>query len=106
MTIFSDLFAIVKHGGIALDEEEAAMLGAPAGETLSLWTAMEARHGVWLAHVACLALYVVQWRHCHDQLAGVPMGPGNYLRAGIGVLLFFPITAAVWLAREIVRRLP
>ena len=31
VNIFSDLFAIVKHGGIALDEEEAAMLGITGG---------------------------------------------------------------------------
>ena len=55
MTYFSDLWSVLKGDGIALDETEAAMLGAPGGETLSLWTAMEARHGVWLAHVACLA---------------------------------------------------
>lgn len=82
MTIFSDLFAIVKHGGIALDEEEAAMLGAPSGETLSLWTAMEARHGVWLAHVACLAYSMLRPPEPHMWT--------TRLSASFNVLLFSP----------------
>ncbi len=36
MTALSDLWAVL-HGGIALDDAEAAALGAPAGETISLW---------------------------------------------------------------------
>ncbi len=99
MTILSDLWAVLKGAGIRLDEEEAAALGAPAGETISIWEAMQARHGNALAHVACLALFLVQWRHCRDQLAGVPMRTQNYARAMVLLILFAPIAALVWCCR-------
>ena len=102
MTFLSDLWGILKGDGVRLDEDEAAALGAPAGETISVWVAMDARHGSALAHIACLALFLVQWRHCHDQLAGVPMQPVNYLRALILLLLFAPVAAVVWVTRQIV----
>nr|WP_295741568.1 hypothetical protein [uncultured Acidocella sp.] len=99
----ADLWATLKGDGIQLDIDEAAALGAPRGETISLWAAMEARHGSALAHVVCLALFLVQWRHCQDQLAGVPMQPVNYLRAMLLLLIFAPGAALVWLLRQLAR---
>ncbi len=95
MTYFSDLLSVIKGDGIRLDDEEAAALGAPSGETISLWCAMQARHGSALAHIACLALYLVQWRHCHDQLAGVPMKSSNYVRAFIALIAVAPVVAII-----------
>lgn len=106
MRFFTDLWTVLKGDGIMLDQEEAAALGAPAGETISLWMAMKARHGKALAHVVCLALFVVQWRHCHDQLAGVPMQPVNYLVAFILLLLFAPIASLVWALRYLFKPVP
>lgn len=91
---FADLWAVLKADGIALDETEAAFLGAPNGETISLWSAMANRHGSVLGHIACAVWSVlIQWRHCHKQLIGAPMKPLNYVRAivclvGGPVLLF------------------
>ena len=79
---FADLWNALKGDGIALDKTEGAILGASHGETISLWAAMENRHGKWLAHIACVALSVlVQYDHCHKQLVGQPMKRLNYLRA-------------------------
>lgn len=100
MSVLADLWAVLKGDGIRLDEAEAAALGAPAGETISLWEAMQARHGSALAHVVCLALFLVQWRHCQDQLAGVPMAPNNYLRALLLLVLFAPIAGLVRVLRH------
>ncbi|MGC9271935.1 hypothetical protein [Acidiphilium sp.] len=91
MTYLTDLYAVLKGDGIALDETEAALLGIPNGETISLYEAMQARHGSTLAHIACALLWLVQEHHCRDQLANVPMQPNNYIRAFI--LLCVPIAA-------------
>ncbi|MDE1906634.1 MAG: hypothetical protein KGH75_09320 [Rhodospirillales bacterium] len=100
MKFLADLWGVLKGAGLRLDHDEASALGAPWGETISIWTAMEARHGSALAHAACLALYLVQWRHCRDQLAGVPMQAGNYVRAMVLLMLFAPVAALVWTIRE------
>jgi hypothetical protein len=103
MTYLAVLYHAIKGDGIALDEAECEALGGPDGQTISMWTAMEARHGSALAHVFCLALWVVQRHHCRDQLAGVPMEGQNYIRAVIALVAFAPIVGIVWLARQIVR---
>ena len=87
VSYFSDLWLALKGDFIALDETEAALLGAPSGETISLWSAMEARHGVWLAHITCLVLWLVQAHHCKDQMLGIPMKTWNYLRAAMMLLI-------------------
>jgi len=103
MRILNDLWAILKGAGIQLDEAEAAALGGPKGETISYWMAMESRHGVVLAHLACLALYLVQYRHCHDQIVGVPMQPVNYLKAIALLILFAPFAFSIGAIRAAVR---
>ena len=90
VSYFSDLWLALKGDFIALDETEAALIGAPPGETLSLYAAFEAKHGVFWAHVACLVLFAVQAHHCRDQLLGIPMATWNYLRAAI-LLLIAPL---------------
>jgi hypothetical protein len=87
MSYFGDILAVLKGDGIALDETEGALIGAPDGETISLYAAMEAKHGVWLARTACAVFSVlIQRHHCADQLIGAPMKPMNYARA-IALLL-------------------
>lgn len=100
-TFLADLRAVLRGDGIALDEAEARALGGPAGETISLWMAMRARHGSALAHLACLGLWLVQARHCRDQLAGVPMRPQNDLRAAVLLLLFAPVALLIGGARRL-----
>ncbi|MDE2458621.1 MAG: hypothetical protein KGL20_05230 [Rhodospirillales bacterium] len=101
MTYFRDLWTILKADGIALDETEAALLGAPNGETISLWAAMEARHGIWLAYVACAIFSVlIQRDHCHKQLLGQPMKPANYVRTIacllVPIVAILAILAILW----------
>lgn len=91
MTAIRDLWRIFKGAGIALDEYEASLLGAPSGDTISVWAAISNRHGNLIAHIACLGLYLVQWQHCRDQIANVPMRPGNYLRAAVLLIVVAPI---------------
>ena len=91
MSAVGDLWAVLRGDGIALDEAEARALGAPGGETISLWAAMEARHGSTVAHLVCVALWLVQFRHCRDQIVGVPMQTQNYIRAIALLLLFAPL---------------
>lgn len=86
MSYFGDLLAALKGDAIQLDETEAALIGAPAGETVSMFAAMEAKHGVAFAHLACALLWIVQAHHCADQLLGVPMTWWNYLRAAVLVI--------------------
>ena len=90
MTYLSDLYTALKGDFIALDETEAALIGAPPGETLSLYAAFEAKHGVFWAHITCLVLWLVQAHHCKDQMLGIPMKTWNYLRAAI-LLLIAPL---------------
>lgn len=97
MSYLSDLWAVLRGDGIALDETEAALLGIPNGETISLYEAMQARHGQLLARVACMVFSVlIQRHHCRDQLTNVPMRSMNYVRA-IACLLA-PIVLIWWLA--------
>ena len=103
MSAVADLWAILKGDGIALDEAEARALGAPTGETISLWSAMEARHGSAVAHLVCLGLWLVQFRHCKDQLAGVPMRTGNYIRAAVLLMLFAPFAFLIGEVRRLAR---
>ena len=92
MTYISDLYAVLKGDGIALDETEAALIGAPNGETISLFSAIEARHGWIAAKVMCAILSVlVQPGHCQKQIIGDPMPGVDYLRAF--VLLCVPVAA-------------
>ena len=102
MSYITNLLAVLKGDGIALDETEAALLGAPGGETISLWAAMEALHGVWLARVACFLLSVlVQWDHCHKQLLGLPMPGISYARAGA---LLVGVPVGLWCAAVLLIR--
>lgn len=103
MTFLPDLWAVLKGDGIALDDAEERALGGPAGETISLWAAMEARHGSALAHLVCLALWLVQFRHCRDQLAGVPMQTQNYARAFVLLVLFAPVALFIGVVRRLGR---
>ncbi len=84
----ADLWAVLKGDGLALDRTEAALIGAPAGDTVSLYAAIGARHGVLLARVACVVFAVaIQRGHCSAQFpGGRPMGVGNYLRAAVCLL--------------------
>ena len=90
MTYLRDLYAALKGDFLALDETEAALIGAPPGETLSLYAAFEAKHGVFWAHVMCGVLWIAQAHHCKDQLLGIPMKTWNYLRAAV-LLLIAPL---------------
>lgn len=102
MTAIGDLWAALKGAGIALDKDEAAALGGPAGETISVWAAMSARHGNLFAHLVCLGLWLVQARHCQDQITGVPMTWWNYLKAVVLLVLFAPLVPLIWLIRRAV----
>ena len=96
MSYLADLWSVIKADGIALDETEAALLGAPGGETISLWAAMASRHGVWLARLACAVFSVlIQHDHCHKQIVGQPMQPVNYVRAIVCLLV--PVALLWWL---------
>lgn len=96
MAYFTDLWAVLKADGIAFDETEAALLGAPGGETISLWAAMQARHGVVLATIACAVFSVlIQTSHCKKQMLGQPMKAGNYVRAMACLLV--PVVLVWWL---------
>jgi len=95
VSYLTDLWAVLKGDGIALDKTEAALIGAPNGETISLFSAIEARHGWIAAKVMCAILWLVQEHHCRDQLTNVPMKPNNYVRAF--VLLCMPVAALAWL---------
>jgi|GEM_PF-4693461 hypothetical protein len=87
MSYLGDLWAAIKGDFVALDVTEAAILGAPNGETLSLYDALAARHGSALAHLACVVLsFVVEPGHCANQIAARPMGTLAYIRAGLGVV--------------------
>ena len=88
-----DFVSLLLAGGLWLDREEAAQLGAAAGETISVWSAVSARHGWLIAKLACALLWIVQRHHCRDQLINVPMKPRNYAMAFVLlVLIFFPVT--------------
>lgn len=95
---FSDLWTVIKGDLIELDADEAKLFGAPAGETISLFAAMEARHGYTLACIACFCLsIIVEWGHCKNQLAGRDMSTMAYVRAGIGVtMLALAPLALIW----------
>ena len=96
MTYWQDVWAVLKTDGIDLDKTEAALLGIPNGDTISIWEAMEAQHGVFQAVVACAIFSVlIQWGHCRKQLLGQPMKPVNYIRAM--ALLLAPIVVVLWL---------
>lgn len=101
--MISDLWKTLTGAGIALDREEAAALGAPAGETISVWAAMSARHGSAVGHLACLGLWLVQARHCSDTLEGVPMTRWNYVKAMILLVCFAPAVALIWAIRSTIR---
>ena len=102
MSFLADLYEVLKTGGLQLDKAEAQALGGPKGDTISVWAAMESRHGSALAHVACAAFSVlIQTHHCRDQIAGVPMETQNYVRALVGLVLFAPVAGVVWLAEKL-----
>ena len=95
MSYWGDIGAVLKGDFIALDDTEAAILGAPKGETVSLYAEMERRHGWLLARVACVIFSVlIQRGHCRNQLAGgKPMGEQNYIRAAICLVVLPPVLA-------------
>ncbi len=95
MSYWSDIWAVLEADFVALDRTEAAAIGAPRGETVSLYAEMESRHGAFLAHVACAIFSVlIQRNHCANQLAGgVPMKPMNKVRAAILLVFGPPIVA-------------
>lgn len=79
---FRNLWAALKNEGMALDETEGAILGAPKGYKISMWWAKEARQGKRWACIGCRLLSIlVQKDHCEKQLAGKPMTTLSYLRA-------------------------
>ncbi|WP_298281281.1 hypothetical protein [Acidocella sp.] len=93
---WANIWSVVKADGIQLDETEAAILGAPRGETISLWAAMARRHGVVLAAIACAIFSIlIQWDHCHKQLIGAPMSGLDYFRATICLIVIPPGLGAV-----------
>ena len=92
---FQDIVAALKGDFISLDQTEASLIGAPAGETFSYFSAFEDKHGRFWAHVACLILWLVQAHHCQDQLLGIPMRTWNYARAA--VLVLAPFALFYWL---------
>ncbi len=95
MSYFHDIYIVLKGDALDLDRTEAALLGAPGDETISLWSAISAKHGRLLGHIACAILSVlVQWDHCHKQIVGVPMKPMNYARALVALLA--PIVVIWW----------
>lgn len=96
-----NLWAVLRGDGIALDEAEARWLGNLHGQTISVWAAMEARHGSAFAHLVCLALWLVQANHCQDQLCNVPMRPQNDLRALALLILFAPVALVIGGIRKI-----
>ena len=98
---FSDIWAELKGDGIALDRTEAALIGAPEGETVSLYAAMSARHGAVLARIACAVFSVlIQRGHCAAQISRQrPMSAQNYLRAFACLLV--PVFALCALLRWI-----
>lgn len=103
MTMLADLWSVLKGDGIALDVEEAEWLGNQHGQTISLWAAMQSRHGSVIARIACLGLFLVQWKHCRDQLVGVPMQPPNYIAAAILLLLaFIPVVIISGIRRTVI----
>lgn len=105
MNPVSDLWSVLKGDGIALDKAEEAALGGPLGLTISLWAAIESRHGSTIAHLMCLALWLVQFRHCRDQLIGMPMQTSNYVRAVVLLVLFAPFAFTFGAIRRIVLHL-
>lgn len=97
MSYWGDIGAVLKGDFIALDDTEAAILGAPKGETVSLYAEMERRHGWLLARVACVIFSVlIQRGHCRNQLAGgKPMAEQNYIRAAIWLVVLPPVIAGL-----------
>ena len=92
---FKDLWSVLRADGIDLDKTEEAILGGPEGDTISLWSAMEARHGVVLACIACFVFSIlIQFHHCQKQLLDQPMLPANYIRATI-CLIVIPVILAI-----------
>lgn len=102
--MLTDLWRVLKGAGLKLDEEEEEALGGPEGQTISMWMALRNRHGNALAHVFCLALYLVQFQHCRKQLAGQPMAPRNYVRAIILLVLFAPVAVLFGAVRIVASR--
>lgn len=85
---WGDLWLVLRADGVELDRTYAAVLGAPEGETLSLWDAHLAKHGWVGAIVACGVLSVlVQWGHCRKQLLSQPMPPIDAIRAGLALVV-------------------
>lgn len=85
MSYWGDIWSVLQADFMALDRTEAAVIGAPRGETVSLYAEMEDRHGALLAHLACVIFSVlIQPKHCANQLAGgAPMKPMNQVRAAV-----------------------
>jgi len=52
-----------------------------------------------IAHLVCVGLWCVQWQHCRDQLAGVPMRASNYVRACALLVVIAPFVGVVWAVR-------
>ena len=103
MKALSDLWSVLIGDGVALDKEEAKLLGNKYGQTISIWAAIESRHGSIIAHIVCLGLFLVQWKHCRDQLVGVPMQPPNYIAAAILLLLaFIPVVIISGIRRTVI----
>ena len=98
MGYFANLTSAAKAWGLALDRLEGAILGAPAGQTISMWAAQSAQAGSRFAKATCFLLSIlVQCQHCQKTLSNQPMGWLSYIRAfalliGIPLLLIFCIT--------------
>lgn len=101
MSALSDIEAILGGDGIRLDKWEAAQLGAPSGETISMWDALVSRHGSLIASIGCIGLWLVQFQHCKKQLAHQPMAAQNYVRAAFFLVLAAPFVILIGEIRRI-----
>ncbi len=104
MTMLQALKDVVRLAvglGIKLDKEEEKLLGGPSGETISIWAAVSSRHGNAIAHVVCAMLWIVQVRHCWDQLHAVPMSAWDYAKAFLGLLAALPFVLVIAGGRKV-----
>lgn len=102
--VLTDLISVIKGYGIKLDITEAKWLGNKYGQTISLWAAISNRHGNIIAHIICLGLFLVQWKHCTDQLVHIPMQTSNYIRALVLLCFLAPIAFIIGCIRWVVNK--
>jgi hypothetical protein len=85
--------------GIAFDMFLNAILGGKAGQTISIRAALASQSGSRLGCLFCRLLsWLVQRNHCADQLAGIGMPFGSYVRALICLIALAWLMATTILA--------